>query len=559
MNSVNAQQTTYPGSQRSPLAACIVDCSSRLGPSFPFQGRKESCQESGFKKDLACRIRRRIMIRLFCSPSVVEMETSDQHQQYTRPQHLNPFYIESNDGLSLRGEYDNSDDDWRGDYGDFERKGLLYEDDAGENDNGFSHSRPSMDRNGFARSHRNRHVLGRNSSGGLLCRLFMAFGFVFVFFLVILTIIARNDPRDPDRQRIYRPSDSDETPPPSSSDHMGSLVVNDSRAEDGSPPSLHPTSMPTSSPTQPISKEEPPEIVVFGERSSGAPWLRKQLRGFYPSLNISSELTRSTYWFQDPPDSSVDSSIPSRRIFIAIFRNVYDWTDQMRRYPRFMPGHISADGVSTLQWEDFVNREWSIHPRPSVDQDFLSGKQNQVNATCQFDFRFDQVISCMPVDSSNDRYNPVYELPSLADSQRSYEHIFVVSNTTSQSQQQRPFKNVLALRAAKIKHILDTLPFWWKPSAVIVVKYEQSIGRIMTVIQNRTLVDPSNKWSSSLLERYFDNSFIPQQSAPTSPVDAESGDEYNVDVTSDPEYVDWITKHVDWETEARIGYSARTS
>jgi preprotein translocase subunit SecG len=160
------------------------------------------------------------------------METSDQHRQYTRPQHLNPFYIESNDGLSLRGEYDDSDDDWRGDYGDFERKGLLHEDDAGESDNGFSHSRPSMDRNGFASSQRNRQVLGRNSSGGLLCRLFMAFGFVFVFFLVILTIIARNDPRDTDRQRIYRPSDSDETPPPSSTDHKGSIVVNDPRAED---------------------------------------------------------------------------------------------------------------------------------------------------------------------------------------------------------------------------------------------------------------------------------------------------------------------------------------
>jgi hypothetical protein len=244
------------------------------------------------------------------------------------------------------------------------------------------------------------------------------------------------------------------------------------------------------------------QIVILGERVSGVPWLAKQLQGMYPNINVTTTLQREGIWFQGPPDKPIP-----RTLIFAVFRNPHDWVEQMRLHPRFMPAHMDANGLP-LPWNFFVEEEWAI-ARPQSDQPPLA------NETCQLGFSAKQVISCRVMDTSNDQLNPVYELQDGG----------------------KPFENILALRAAKIKHIFHDIPQLFHDSLVtdpIAIRYETD--NLHAYLKMIPLLN--------VLDKELDASFV------ASP--APAADRQNMTM----EYIQWMNEHVDWEVETSLGYQA---
>jgi hypothetical protein len=249
-------------------------------------------------------------------------------------------------------------------------------------------------------------------------------------------------------------------------------------------------------------KQQVQQIVILGERVSGVPWLTKQLQGMYPNITVTTTLQREGFWFQGSPDKPIP-----RTLIFAVFRNPHDWVEQMRLHPSFMPAHMDENGLS-LPWSLFVEKEWAIE-RPQWDQPPLA------NETCQLGFSYDQVITCRVMDASNDQLNPIYELQDGG----------------------TPFENILALRAAKIKHIFQDIPHFFQDSLVtdpIAIRYETD--NLHAHLKTIPLLD--------FLDKDLDADFT----ASPAPV----ADRQNMTV----EYVEWMNENVNWKAETLLGYQA---
>jgi hypothetical protein len=374
-----------------------------------------------------------------------------------RPQ-VNPFYIEP------AAQEWNGDYDWQHDEDDdVEHEGLL---DSGNN-NHLDHEDPDSavrqrlrrDR----RSHRQQHSPYR-------FRFLVGFGLVFIVFIAVLTMMG-DDSNASSQGTLEKINDEDDD-------------------DDGDVP-----------------QRQVQQIVILGERVSGVPWLKEQLQGMYPNITVTTKLQREGTWFQGPPDKPIP-----RTLIFAMFRNPYDWVEQMRLYPRFMPAHMEANGLP-LPWRSFLEKEWAIE-RPQWDQPPLA------NEACQLGFRYDQVITCRVTDASNDQLNPIYEL---------------------QQDSGTPFQNILALRTAKIKHIFRDIPHMFQDSLVtdpIAIRYETV--NLLAYLKATPLLAPL----LDFLDKELDVTFT------ISP--APITDHENITM----EYIEWMNQHVNWTAETWLGYQA---
>jgi hypothetical protein len=243
------------------------------------------------------------------------------------------------------------------------------------------------------------------------------------------------------------------------------------------------------------------QIVILGERVSGVPWLENQLQGMYPNITVTTTLQREGIWFQGLPEKPIP-----RTLIFAVFRNPHDWVEQMRLHPRFMPGHMAENGLP-LPWKVFLEKEWAIERPPS-------DKLPLANETCQLGFSSEQVISCQVMDA-NDQLNPIYELQS----------------------DKTPFKDILALRAAKIHHIFNEIPNLFQDFLVadpIAIRYETE--NLHADLKTIPLLD--------FLDKDLDTNF----NASPAPV----ADPQNMTM----EYIQWMNENVDWKTENALGYQA---
>jgi hypothetical protein len=346
----------------------------------------------------------------------------------------------------------NGDYDWQHDEDDVEHEGLLDSTNNNLDDSGVR-QRLRRDR----RSQRQQHSPYR-------FRFLVGFGLVFILFIAALTLMVDN-----------------------SKATQGNLDKVDD-VEDDDP------------------QQQVQQIVILGERVSGVPWLKEQLQGMYPNITVTTKLQREGTWFQGPPDKRTP-----RTLLFAVFRNPYDWVEQMRLYPRFMPAHMGQNGLS-LPWRPFVEKEWAIE-RPQWDQPPLATE------ACQLGFSYDQVITCRVTDASNDRLNPIYELQKGG----------------------TPFQNILALRAAKIKHIFHDIPQLFQASLVtdpIAIRYETV--NLPAYLKATPLLAP--------LFDYLDTELDATFTASPAPV----ADHENITM----EYIEWMNENVNWTAETWLGYQA---
>jgi hypothetical protein len=207
-------------------------------------------------------------------------------------------------------------------------------------------------------------------------------------------------------------------------------------------------------------------LVVLGERHSGVPWVTKYLKDCYPNAHVGSTLQRVGYFFQDEPSVGTASPLynhPST-ILVHVVTNPYDWVQRMRLFPEYTPNHVvwekeeddpSSSSLTLLPWKQFLEKPWTMDPRPARDEPF----HDKTGNICQMNFPWNRVVSCVEAPSDpNGKHsalelNPIYEL---------------------NPEDGTPFSSILELRAAKFKNI-HALKEWDFVEDLVTLNYDQLV------------------------------------------------------------------------------------
>jgi hypothetical protein len=245
-------------------------------------------------------------------------------------------------------------------------------------------------------------------------------------------------------------------------------------------------------------------IHLVGERHSGTKWIHEHLVDcFSPRVAVRSGFDRGKHWFQHDGDYS-----ERKRVVVAQFRHSYHWVEAMRDKPHHAPEHFD------LTWQEFVTRPWTM-PRKGKDVNVtLLGTEK----TCQKKFRPNEVIPCLEIEADATETGhmilPLYEMRSDGSG--------------------KPYDSILELRADKIKNFLSIADFHGIQD-LFAVQYEQ-------MVRNGT---------ATLIRNIEEALGVKAQCSPMAPQSLSPR-------SLPPEYVKWMKEHVDWKTEALIGYDDGT-
>lgn len=197
-------------------------------------------------------------------------------------------------------------------------------------------------------------------------------------------------------------------------------------------------------------------------------------------------------------------------LVIAQFRNPYDWLEAMRTHPHHAPEHLN------VEWQEFLQKPWTME-RIGADLNITNE-----TATCQQGFRYNEINSCtkqpLPPEAYNgyfycSRHEPFYEL--------------------QQDGSGKPFENIMQMRAAKIRNFLETSDY---PMVVdfMSVQYEQLLAQ----------------GTKRLLKKISKLTGVPYKCDPFAI-------QHRPQRELSPDFVEYVTEHVDWNAEELIGYDSR--
>jgi hypothetical protein len=264
-------------------------------------------------------------------------------------------------------------------------------------------------------------------------------------------------------------------------------------------------------------KKHRPSLHLVGERHSGTTWIHQHLTDcFAPEVSVRSGLARWKHWFQFDGDFSSYQSkggeTERKTVVVAQFRHVYQWVEAMRVKPHHSPEHFD------LAWQEFVAKQWTMPTSQGKDGDMILPGTETETIMCQHNFRPDEVVPCMEMESrvmvSGLEIFSVYEMRNGSSG--------------------KPYDSILELRADKIQNFLSIADFDGIQD-LFPVQYEQLVRNgTATLIHNL---------EEALGAKAHCSPMDPQTLSPR---------------PLSPEYVEWMKEHVDWETEALIGYDAST-
>jgi len=252
-------------------------------------------------------------------------------------------------------------------------------------------------------------------------------------------------------------------------------------------------------------------ISILGERNSGTTWLYEHLgECFNHTVPIRRRLTRYKHWFQhetDRKDRQYDHSL-----VINEFRNVYHWTEAMRKVPHHAPNHVD------LKWKEFVTRTWTMD---RVGKDLDMTEEEKVGRVCQEDFYYKDIITC------NQRpYPDGYWNASHKHRYSEHQPFYEMRNDGSGE----PYDNILEFRAAKTRNLLSVINFPWVED-MWVIRYEDLLAegtkQIISAVEKATGVKATCMAS-------------PPQNRKKRSIDKGMKK--------------WLDDHVDWDAEGLIGY-----
>lgn len=256
-------------------------------------------------------------------------------------------------------------------------------------------------------------------------------------------------------------------------------------------------------------KEHRPSLHLVGERHSGTTWIHDHLKDcFAPEVSVRSGLARWKHWFQFDGDyssyQSTGGEISRKTVVVAQFRHSYQWVEAMRDKPHHSPEHFD------LTWQEFVTKQWTMLPRQENKDDVNATSLpvgTETNMVCQHNFLPQDVIPC--TESGHEIF-AVYEMRNDGSG--------------------NPYDNILELRAAKIQNFLSIADFGGIQD-LFPVQYEQ-------LVRNGT---------ATLIHTLEEALGVQAHCSPMAPHTLSSR-------PLPPEYVEWMKEHVDWDTEALIGY-----
>lgn len=322
-------------------------------------------------------------------------------------------------------------------------------------------------------------------------------------------------------------------------------------------------------PTKPRIKR----IVLLGERHSGTSYTTRKLAECFPDLEVTDLLVRFKHWFQPPPEyvvnvtktlfrkdsySDAKSDLPEHwptlaslkepenafddTLLILMFRNAYDWLDAMREGPHHWPNHFElfkfpngphADvhgngqlheyGVRPYEWTEFVKANMT-----------LSRDMGNASHICQNAYLYGQVSPCL---RSKELYPDVVRKDYFGANLTNAPDLLNFNADRPIYEMQPgtnlPFENPLDFRTAKIQNFLD-IPNHWKLGGIMTLQHEQV----------------NEMGSSFVLDRVSD---LVGKNAICA-VDPPKQQKHK---EMDASWQEWITKHADWQVEAKIGYKPR--
>jgi hypothetical protein len=264
-------------------------------------------------------------------------------------------------------------------------------------------------------------------------------------------------------------------------------------------------------------KKHRPSLHLVGERHSGTTWIHQHLSDcFVPEVSVRSGLSRWKHWFQVNGDYSSYQSdggeAERKTVVVAQFRHAYHWVEAMRVTPHHSPEHFH------LTWQEFVTRPWTMPPPGKIGNITIPGTETETHRLCQYNFHPHEVIPCMEME--------MRVMESGVD-------VFAVYEMRNNGSGM-PYDSILELRADKIKNFLSIADFDGIQD-LFPVQYEQLVRHgTATLIRN--------------LEEALG---VKAHCTPMNPQNLSSR-------ALPSEYVEWMKEHIDWETEALIGYDDST-
>jgi hypothetical protein len=252
------------------------------------------------------------------------------------------------------------------------------------------------------------------------------------------------------------------------------------------------------------------ELSIIGERNSGTRWMSSHLKDcFNDTILVRHYLVRYKHWFQHDVPNGRERR---RTLVVAMFRDPYYWVEAMRKVPHHAPLHYK------LGWEDFVTTPWTM-PRAPLDLELRYNESDPTNIKCQEYFQYHQINSCLNRPFPKGYFD---KKPSMSGHQPQYELRLDGSG--------RPYGSILDMRSDKIKNHLSVAEWDWVEK-LIHVRYE----------------DLLKKGTHNLIR------YIEQLTGAKSNCDPYPPQDRHTRPLEDS-YISWMTKFVDWETEALIGY-----
>eukprot|EP00580_Thalassiosira_gravida_P007108 CAMPEP_0201639220 /NCGR_PEP_ID=MMETSP0493-20130528/18726_1 /ASSEMBLY_ACC=CAM_ASM_000838 /TAXON_ID=420259 /ORGANISM="Thalassiosira gravida, Strain GMp14c1" /LENGTH=214 /DNA_ID=CAMNT_0048112541 /DNA_START=1 /DNA_END=645 /DNA_ORIENTATION=- len=197
------------------------------------------------------------------------------------------------------------------------------------------------------------------------------------------------------------------------------------------------------------------------------------------------------------------------------------WTWAMKAVPHHASAHID------LPWEEFVTKEWTMERmhKDEAWREYQSKLNNGTGRICQENFHYNEIVSCLTRPYPEGYWGP-HRKHRFSQHQPFYE-------MKLNDPKGRPYGNILEMRADKIRNFMESATYsnvegFWHYQYEILLK--QGTRELVEKIERATgvkrhpikckIYEPQNRRKRMM----------------------------------DPEFVDYMSDHVDWKAEALVGY-----
>eukprot|EP00977_Amphora_coffeiformis_P009959 scaffold2327_cov149-Amphora_coffeaeformis.AAC.3 len=258
-----------------------------------------------------------------------------------------------------------------------------------------------------------------------------------------------------------------------------------------------------------------PSLHLLGERHTGTKWMTEHLTEcFGDEIEIRKGFSAWKHWFQK------DNPRITNAVVVAQFRNPYYWIEAMNRFPHHSPEHFDLD------WKAFVTKPWTMKRYgPDALYEGSTAASTNVSIQCLVcpSLGPHEVIPCMA------NWTIIQEIPSETNGHRITDAFYELRHDGSG----QPYDSILELRRDKIRNFLQVADFT-SVKQMFAVQYDEMVTE-----------------GTDLLVSYLEAALgvkakcVPYhgKGSPKKPLDAE--------------FIEYMREHIDWDTEALIGFTPR--